>query len=98
MLSLLQTYLSSLNVTLKDNVYTQKEGICIGSCIAPALCDLFIVKGNGVTAVFPGEWSQQVLPICCLFFGLFPNTPNDRHIMLKDHGEVIFGRGLVGGA
>ncbi|CAN7984275.1 unnamed protein product, partial [Ixodes pacificus] len=45
-LSLLRTYLGSLNIKFEENVYTQKEGICIGSCIAPALCDLYMAKGN----------------------------------------------------
>ncbi|CAN7999537.1 unnamed protein product, partial [Ixodes pacificus] len=45
-LDLLRTYLSSLHVRYEGSVYTQKEGICIGSCIAPALCDLYLARGN----------------------------------------------------
>lgn len=43
-LELLSVYLKSTYVTWEGNVYLQKRGVCIGSCIAPALSDLFLAQ------------------------------------------------------
>lgn len=39
---LLAFYLNSLFVTWNDNVHTQREGMCIGSCVALVLWDVFL--------------------------------------------------------
>lgn len=41
-LELLSFYLSSTIVDFNNDSYVQKQGICIGSCIAPVLSDLFL--------------------------------------------------------
>ncbi|MDD9361451.1 MAG: reverse transcriptase domain-containing protein, partial [Anaplasma sp.] len=43
-LELLKFYLSATVVTFNDTSYIQKKGICIGSCVAPVLCDIFLAK------------------------------------------------------
>lgn len=41
-LDLLLMYLQSTYVSWNDKIFIQKEGVCIGSCVAPALSDLFL--------------------------------------------------------
>lgn len=41
-LELLRFYLSSTIVTFNDRCLIQKEGVCIGSCLAPLLSDIFL--------------------------------------------------------
>lgn len=41
-LELLEMYLRSTFATWDKRIYLQKHGICIGSCIAPVLIDLFL--------------------------------------------------------
>lgn len=41
-LSLLEFYLRSTFVSFDTEMYLQKKGICIGSCVAPALCNIFL--------------------------------------------------------
>ncbi|CAN7938290.1 unnamed protein product [Ixodes hexagonus] len=41
-LELLRFYLSASVVTFDGKTYIQKKGICIGSCVAPILCDIFL--------------------------------------------------------
>lgn len=41
-LSLLQFYLSATLVQFEDRVYSQRKGICIGSCVAPVLSSIFL--------------------------------------------------------
>ncbi|KAH9373117.1 hypothetical protein HPB48_003527 [Haemaphysalis longicornis] len=43
-MSLLDYYLSSTVVRSHGNLVMQKRGVCIGSCIAPVLSDLFLAK------------------------------------------------------
>ncbi|KAH9382479.1 hypothetical protein HPB48_000142 [Haemaphysalis longicornis] len=43
-LALLDFYLSSNVVKFEDRLVVQKEGVCIGSCIAPVVSDLFFAK------------------------------------------------------
>ncbi|KAH7955906.1 hypothetical protein HPB52_004977 [Rhipicephalus sanguineus] len=45
-LTLLSRYLSSLFVQFNGQILNQKEGVSIGSAIAPVLCDLYLAKGN----------------------------------------------------
>lgn len=39
-LRLLKFYLESTFITLDQRFFLQKAGICIGSCVAPVLCDI----------------------------------------------------------
>lgn len=41
-LDLLSMYLQSTYVSWNDKIFIQREGVCIGSCVAPALSDLFL--------------------------------------------------------
>lgn len=41
-LELLAFYLTSTFVSFNGKYYLQKKGICIGSCVAPVLCDIFL--------------------------------------------------------
>ncbi|CAN8005973.1 unnamed protein product, partial [Ixodes pacificus] len=41
-LNLLMLYLRSTTVVFRSEFYRQREGVCIGSCIAPALSDLLL--------------------------------------------------------
>ncbi|XP_077541148.1 uncharacterized protein LOC144153370 [Haemaphysalis longicornis] len=41
-LSLLEFYLSATVVKFSGDLYTQKKGICIGSCVAPILSTIFL--------------------------------------------------------
>lgn len=41
-LELLQIYLNSTFITWDNQCFLQKSGVCIGSCIAPILSDLFL--------------------------------------------------------
>ena len=41
-LALLQFYLNVTFITFDDKPYLQRQGICIGSYVAPVLCDIFL--------------------------------------------------------
>ncbi|KAM7293246.1 uncharacterized protein ISCGN_026376 [Ixodes scapularis] len=41
-MELLQFYLMSMKVGLRDGCYLQKSGVCIGSCVAPVLSDIYL--------------------------------------------------------
>lgn len=41
-LELLEFYLQSTAIRFENGFYVQKKGICIGSSVAPALCDIFL--------------------------------------------------------
>lgn len=41
-LDLLVFYLDSTFVSFKDKSYVQRDGVCIGSCAAPMLCEIFL--------------------------------------------------------
>ena len=43
-LELLKMYLESTFLTWEDKPYIQTNGICIGSCVAPILSDLFLAQ------------------------------------------------------
>lgn len=43
-MSLLQFYLNSTFIVFDDQPFLQRDGICIGSCVAPILCDIFLAK------------------------------------------------------
>lgn len=47
-LDLISTYLHSTFATWNGSTYLQKTGICIGSCIAPVLSDLFLAFHNRI--------------------------------------------------
>ncbi|XP_075539192.1 uncharacterized protein LOC142573847, partial [Dermacentor variabilis] len=47
-LELLSMYLRSTFSKWDGSVYLQKQGICIGSCIAPILSDLYLVRVNRI--------------------------------------------------
>lgn len=39
-IALLQLYISSTIVSYRDKFFVQKNGTCIGSCMAPVLCNI----------------------------------------------------------
>ncbi|XP_070380831.1 uncharacterized protein [Dermacentor albipictus] len=41
---LISFYLSSTIITFNDSCFIQKEGVCIGSCLAPLLSDIFLAS------------------------------------------------------
>ncbi|XP_075556505.1 uncharacterized protein LOC142588547 [Dermacentor variabilis] len=41
---LLEFYLKSTFISFNDKLYVQRQGICIGSCVAPVLCDIFLAS------------------------------------------------------
>ncbi|XP_040079191.1 uncharacterized protein LOC115318693, partial [Ixodes scapularis] len=41
-MELLQFYLNSMIVGWRDGCYLQKSGVCIGSCVAPVLSDIYL--------------------------------------------------------
>lgn len=43
-LELLKFYLESTFILFNGKLYVQKKGICIGSSVAPVLCDIFLAK------------------------------------------------------
>lgn len=43
-LELLSFYLSATFVKFDDELYVQREGVCIGSSVAPVLCHIFLAK------------------------------------------------------
>ncbi|XP_065288624.1 uncharacterized protein [Dermacentor albipictus] len=43
-ISLLQFYLKSTFIVYDNLPFLQRNGICIGSCVAPILCDIFLAK------------------------------------------------------
>lgn len=61
-LQVLQLYLNSTFITWDNQCFLQKSGVCIGSCIAPILSDLFLsyldrhislqVQGTAVFKIF----------------------------------------------
>lgn len=53
--NLLKLYLHGAFIEYGDSVYEQKDGIAIGSCIAPVLSDLFLSVGDRKLAALFGE-------------------------------------------
>lgn len=47
-LELLKVYLNSTIVQHNDGFFVQRRGICIGSCVAPVLCDIFLAQFDTV--------------------------------------------------
>lgn len=45
-LDLLRLYLQSLYVEFNGSIFVQNDGICIGSCLAPILSNLYMAKGD----------------------------------------------------
>lgn len=43
-LTMLEAYLSSTFISFDSHLYVQKKGICIGSCLAPILCGIFLAQ------------------------------------------------------
>lgn len=43
-LTLLEAYLNSTFISFDKRLYVQKKGICIGSCLAPILCNIFLAQ------------------------------------------------------
>ncbi|CAN7949006.1 unnamed protein product, partial [Ixodes pacificus] len=41
---LLHMHLRSTFATWEGNIYLQRQGVCIGSCVAPVLSDLFLAS------------------------------------------------------
>ncbi|KAM7313425.1 uncharacterized protein ISCGN_003290 [Ixodes scapularis] len=41
-MALLEFYLSSTFVSFDDKLFIQRKGICIGSCVAPVICNIFL--------------------------------------------------------
>ncbi|XP_065304288.1 uncharacterized protein [Dermacentor albipictus] len=54
-LELLSFYLRSTFVQFDNNIYLQKQGVCIGSCIAPILSDLFLARCDKAFAARVGD-------------------------------------------
>lgn len=50
-LDLLPMYLQSTYVSWNGRTFIQKEGVCIGSCVAPLLSDIFLGRVDRVLAV-----------------------------------------------
>lgn len=49
-LELLLLYLNSMVVGWRDGFYLQKTGVCIGSCVAPILSDIFLGEVDSAVA------------------------------------------------
>ncbi|CAN7997046.1 unnamed protein product, partial [Ixodes hexagonus] len=43
-MALLEFYLRSTFVSFNDKLFIQRKGICIGSCVAPVLCNIFLAN------------------------------------------------------
>lgn len=41
-ISLLEFYLKSTFISFGNGLFLQRRGICIGSCVAPVLCNIFL--------------------------------------------------------
>lgn len=44
MVTMLQFYLNSTFILYEGKHYLQRNGICIGSCVAPILCNIFLSR------------------------------------------------------
>ncbi|XP_064469727.1 uncharacterized protein LOC135384457 [Ornithodoros turicata] len=61
-MTLLEFYLGATVVQHEDRLFLQRRGICIGSCVAPVLCDIFLSEvDRGVRSVLD---DGSVLSIC----------------------------------
>ncbi|XP_049524969.1 uncharacterized protein LOC119456673, partial [Dermacentor silvarum] len=59
-LELLSFYLRSTFVEFDNNIYLQKQGVCIGSCIAPVLSDLFLARCDKAISAQLGDLAAHV--------------------------------------
>ncbi|XP_072142238.1 uncharacterized protein [Dermacentor andersoni] len=54
-MALLEFYLCSTAVCFQGHFYVQRKGICIGSCVAPVLCNIFLAGiDRALSKVFDG--------------------------------------------
>ncbi|XP_070377207.1 uncharacterized protein [Dermacentor albipictus] len=59
--ALVECYLSSTYICFNDKLFVQKDGICIGSCIAPILSEIFLGQfDKRVAAQFSGSSNDDV--------------------------------------
>lgn len=60
-MTLLEFYLCSALVSYDGRVYIQRKGICIGSCVAPVLCNIFLSAiDRDLACVFDDAKVQKV--------------------------------------
>lgn len=55
-LELLSTYLNSTFVKIAGHIVSQRNGICIGSCVAPVLSDIYLSARDGKICDRCGEF------------------------------------------
>ncbi|CAN7980436.1 unnamed protein product [Ixodes pacificus] len=77
-LELLRFYLSCTVVTFNGKNYVQRKGICIGSCVAPVLCDIFLSKCDRVIADnLPSGQVIRIFRFVDDYLVLLSNRPED---------------------
>lgn len=61
LLELLKFYLTYTVVTFSNNVVIQKKGICIGLCVAPVLCNIFLAQCDpNIALKLPANLASRV--------------------------------------
>lgn len=58
---LLEFYLNPTFLSFEDETYLQKQGICMGSCVAPVLCNIFLSDVHALHDVLDAHFVLKVL-------------------------------------
>lgn len=96
-LSLLEYYLKVTFIVFNDQPYLQRNGICIGSCLAPLLVDIFLAKvGSSLSEVFSAREVLKVfryVDYLLVLLSLDASYQDSVTNILDDFNQL--GRGLV---
>ncbi|CAN8020541.1 unnamed protein product, partial [Ixodes persulcatus] len=97
-LELLQFYLSATVVAFEGKTYLQKKGICIGSCVAPVLCDIFLSQcDRAIANALPIGQVSRIFRYVDDYLVLLTQRPADNEIQIFDTIQSTFfekGQGL----
>lgn len=90
-LELLKFYLSATAVSFNDTSYIQKKGICIGSCVAPVLCDIFLAKcDRDIANTIAGAHVTRIFRYVDDYLVLLRERPVDNEIQTLCHIRSSF--------
>lgn len=84
-LAMLELYLSSTFIEWGGYLYLQKRGICIGSCLAPTLSDLFLAHaGRTLSDLLEGSGVEKLLRFVADFLILVDKTSFDSDVVVSN--------------
>nr|XP_054933396.1 uncharacterized protein LOC129387829 [Dermacentor andersoni]XP_054933397.1 uncharacterized protein LOC129387829 [Dermacentor andersoni]XP_054933398.1 uncharacterized protein LOC129387829 [Dermacentor andersoni]XP_054933399.1 uncharacterized protein LOC129387829 [Dermacentor andersoni]XP_054933400.1 uncharacterized protein LOC129387829 [Dermacentor andersoni]XP_054933401.1 uncharacterized protein LOC129387829 [Dermacentor andersoni]XP_054933402.1 uncharacterized protein LOC129387829 [Dermac len=83
-ISLLEFYLSATFIRFENNLFIQKNGVCIGSCVAPAPCNIFLSFVDRALKSALNNDSVQIFRYVDDFLVVIKQTNNDCSVTVAD--------------